>query len=124
MYVYVDVIEMGYYSMSLVLMCTDKFYVMRFLLGVKLCSLWEQRNSFLHKTNHSFHPKERNDIILKIEYEKNKGLDNLDSTYSSLFSDSIETLLEKSHVDKLNTIRELENPSYFLNNKTFLDPLT
>ena len=85
-------------------------------------SLWEQRNSLLHKTNDSFHPKEINEINLEIEYETNKGLDNLNFTFSSLFSDITHTLLEKTHINKLNwlttiwTICKLDHPSYFLDN--------
>ena len=30
--------------------------------------------------NHSFYPKEINDTNLEIKYEKNKGLDNLDTS--------------------------------------------
>ena len=92
--------------------------------------MWEQRNLFLHETNHSFHPQEIKAIDTEIEFEMEKGLDNLDPTYSPLFSYTLPTLLEKLHVNKLNwvttvwTVRELNNPAYFLDNDTVMDPLT
>ena len=93
-------------------------------------AMWEQRNSFLQNKNHTFHPQEIKAIGTEIESEMNKGLDNLATSYSPLFSTPLPTLLEKSHVNKLNwittvwTIRELDDPAYFSTIDTDMDPLT
>ena len=93
-------------------------------------AMWEQRNLFLHDTNQSFHPQELKAIDTEIQYELGKGLANLAPTYSPLFSINLPSFLETSHVNKLNwittiwTVRELNNPAYFLDNDTDMDPLT
>ena len=57
-----------------------------------------------------------------IPYEWDKNVNTLPPTYSSLFSGQLLTLLNKSHVNKLNwlitvwALRELHNPLYFSEN--------
>lgn len=93
-------------------------------------SLWSHRNQYLHDTNNSFHPQEIQNIDHEITYERNKGLDTLSTSYSTLFSEPLIVLLAKTHIQKLNwlttvwTVRELNDNAYFLETQTSFDPLT
>ena len=93
-------------------------------------SLWAHRNNFLHDRNKSFHPQEIKDIVKEITFEKNKGLSTLSNKFDTLFSKSLQQILEQSHINKLHwlvtvwTARELVNPAYLYENTANADPLT
>ena len=75
-------------------------------------------------------PKKIQNIDHEITYERNKGLDTLSTSYSTLFSEPLIVLLAKTHIQKLNwlttvwTVRELNDNAYFLETQTSFDPLT
>ena len=93
-------------------------------------ALWEHRNNFLHDRNKSFHPQEIKDVVNEITFEKQKGLDTLSNKFHTLFSKSLQQLLDQLHINKLNwlvtvwTARELVNPAYLYENTSAVDPLT
>ena len=92
--------------------------------------MWDHRNKFLHDRNHSFHPKEIDDMNKEIESEFQKGSDHLPKSYSRLFPDDMQHILDKTSIIKLNwlvtiwTARELQHPVYLLLNESPAESLT
>ena len=84
--------------------------------------LWNHHNAILHDKNKSFHPSEIQNIDKELQFEWDKNIDTLPSSYPSLFPGTLQSLLSKTHANKLNwlitvwSVRELFNPLYFSNN--------
>ena len=92
--------------------------------------MWEHRNKFLHETNFSYHPQEIIEINREVENEWNTNLNGLPTTYSTLFTGTLEAKISKTHRMKLKwlttvwALRETHTPDYFTTTAAIADPMT
>ena len=82
--------------------------------------MWENRNKFLHETQHSIHPQEILLLDNEIQFELQKGPQDLPTIYKPLFEQTLDEHKSKQPRQKLHwlyniwSVREQYNPAYFL----------
>ena len=80
--------------------------------------LWLHRNEILHETQKSIHPQEMINLDEEVQYEWNKGLDQLPQTHHHKFTVSLDDLLRHNCTSKINWLfsiwaaRETKDPTY------------
>lgn len=70
-------------------------------------SLWQHRNSFLHKGKKCLHELEREAVDKSIRWEFALGKDGLDSQYNRFFSGCLQSIVMKDDISKLHWLHSI-----------------
>ena len=70
-------------------------------------SLWEHRNKFVHGSESSVHAYELEAVNQSLYYEFMIGRDGLSEQFSSLFQGSVDSLLGKDNISKLQWLHSV-----------------